>query len=90
LYFSLCITFGCLLGGIQWPVVILRCFGVNIGDNVIIEDMKCIDDMHLTTIDSYSRLSSTCRIQCHTFEQRSMEYPSTNVTDSTWCSNDRS
>ena len=80
--FSICLLnyyekwFGCLLGGTQWLVIILRCFGVNIGDNVIIEDMKCIDDMHLTTIGSYSRLSSTCRIQCHTFEQRSMKYRS--------------
>lgn len=57
---------GSLLGGTQWLVVILRRFGAKIGEDVIIEDMNCIEDAHFTTIDSHVRLSSTSRIQVGT------------------------
>ncbi|CAF4856835.1 unnamed protein product [Rotaria sp. Silwood1] len=50
-------------GGTQWLIVALRRFGAQIDDDVIIEDMISIDDVHLITIGSHVRLSSTSRIQ---------------------------
>ena len=55
--------FGYLLGGTQWLCVVLRQFGAKIDDDVIIEDMSCLFDIHLTTINSHVRVSSTSRIQ---------------------------
>ena len=55
--------FGSLLGGTQWLIIVLRRFGAQIEDDVIIEDMSCVEDVHLITIDSHARLSSTSRIQ---------------------------
>lgn len=54
---------GSFIGGTQWLVVALRRFGVQIDDDVIIEDMSCLEDAHLITIGSHVRLSSTSRIQ---------------------------
>ncbi|CAF0953041.1 unnamed protein product [Adineta steineri] len=60
----------CFLNGTQWLVIVLRRFGAHIANDVIIDDMKSLDDVHLVTIGSHARLSSTSRIQCHTFEGR--------------------
>jgi hypothetical protein len=54
---------GSLLGGTQWLVVALRQFGAKIDDDVIIEDMNCLEDVHLITIGSHVRISSTSRVQ---------------------------
>lgn len=54
---------GCLLGGTQWLVVVLRRFGTIIGDDVIIDDMNSVYDVHLISIDNHTRLSSTSQIQ---------------------------
>ena len=54
---------GKLLGGTQWLIIVLRLFGAHIGDDVIIDDMNSLYDVHLITIGSHSRLSSTCQIQ---------------------------
>jgi hypothetical protein len=54
---------GSFLGGTQWLVVVFRQFGAQIDDDVIIEDMNCLEDPHLTTINSHVRLSSTAQIQ---------------------------
>jgi hypothetical protein len=54
---------GNLFGGTQWLVIVLRRFGTHIGDDVIIDDMKSLYDVHLITIGSHARLSSTCQIQ---------------------------
>lgn len=54
---------GSFLGGTQWLVVALRRFGAQIDDDVIIEDMSCLEDAPLITIGSHVRLSSTSRIQ---------------------------
>ncbi|CAF1004032.1 unnamed protein product [Rotaria sordida] len=59
--------------GTQWLVLVLRRFGTRIGDDVIIDDMKTVYDVHLITIGNHSRLSSTSEIQCHTFEQRRLK-----------------
>ncbi|CAF1495517.1 unnamed protein product, partial [Rotaria sordida] len=64
---------GPFLDGTQWVVVALRRFGAQIDDDVIIEDMSCLDDVHLITIGRHVRLSSTAQIQCHTFEQRNVK-----------------
>lgn len=56
-------SIGSLLGGTQWLVVALRRFGAEIDDDVIIEDMTCLDDVHLIKIGSHVRLSATSRIQ---------------------------
>lgn len=55
--------FGSLLGGTQWLIFILRRFGAKIDNDVIIDEMNCIEDIHLTTIGSHTRLSATSRIQ---------------------------
>jgi hypothetical protein len=54
---------GRLLGGTQWLVIALRRFGACIGDDVIIDDMQSLYDVHLITIGDHTRLSSTCQIQ---------------------------
>ncbi|CAF4097549.1 unnamed protein product, partial [Adineta steineri] len=64
---------GRLLGGTQWLIIILRQFGAHIGNDVIIDDINSLYDVQLITIDDHVRLSSTCQIQCHTFEQRHLK-----------------
>ncbi len=54
---------GCLLGGTQWLVFVLQRFGAHIGDDVVIDDMKTMHDVHLITIGSHTRLSATSQIQ---------------------------
>lgn len=54
---------GQLLGGTQWLVLILRRFGAQIGDDVIIDNMNSLYDVHLITIGDHARLSPTCQIQ---------------------------
>jgi hypothetical protein len=54
---------GCLLGGTQWLVFVLRRFGAQIGDDVVIDDMNTMYDVHLITIGSHTRLSATSQIQ---------------------------
>jgi acetyltransferase-like isoleucine patch superfamily enzyme len=54
---------GNLLGGTQWLIIVLRQFGAHIGNDVIIDDMNSLYDVHLITIGSHTRLSSTCQIQ---------------------------
>ena len=54
---------GSFLGGTQWLVVVFRQLGAQIDDDVIIEDMNCLENIHLITINSHARLSSTARIQ---------------------------
>ena len=54
---------GQLLGGTQWLIIALRRFGAHIGDDVIIDDMHSLYDVHLITIGDHTRLSSTCLIQ---------------------------
>jgi hypothetical protein len=54
---------GCLLGGTKWLVFVLQRFGAHIGDDVVIDDMKTMHDVHLITIGSHTRLSATSQIQ---------------------------
>ena len=54
---------GSFLGGTQWLIVVLRRLGAKIDNDVIIEDISCVEDIHLITIGSHVRLSSTSRIQ---------------------------
>ncbi len=54
---------GNLLGGTQWLIIVLRLFGAHIGDDFFINNMNSLYDVHLITIGSHSRLSSTCQIQ---------------------------
>ncbi|UJR19788.1 hypothetical protein I4U23_022922 [Adineta vaga] len=61
------------LGSTQWLIFILRQFGAQIGNDVIIDEMNSLYDVHLITIDDHARLSSTCQIQCHTFEHRQLK-----------------
>lgn len=58
---------GNLLGGTEWLNIVLRQFGAHIGDDVIIDDMNSLYDIHLITIGNYTRLSSTCQIQVVVF-----------------------
>lgn len=54
---------GKVLGGTQWLVVALRRFGACIGNDVIVDDMQSLYDVHLITIGDHTRISSTCQIQ---------------------------
>ena len=54
---------GNLVGGTQWLIIILRQFGAHISNDVIIDDINSLYDVHLITIGSHTRLSSTCQIQ---------------------------
>ncbi|CAF1504008.1 unnamed protein product, partial [Adineta ricciae] len=70
---------GQLLGGTQWLVFLLRRFGAQIGNDVIIDEMNSLYDVHLITIGDHARLSSTCQIQCHTFEHRHLKLRPVNI-----------
>ena len=54
---------GQLLGGTQWLIIALRRFGADIGDDVIVDDLQSLYDVHLIKIGDHTRLSSTCQIQ---------------------------
>lgn len=54
---------GKLLSGTQFLVLVLREFGARIKNDVIIDDMNSLYDVHLITIGSHTRLSTTCQIQ---------------------------
>ena len=58
---------GRLLSGTQWLIVVFRQCGACIADDVIIDDINSLYDVHLITIGNHTRLSATCQIQVRDF-----------------------
>ncbi|CAF1168822.1 unnamed protein product [Adineta ricciae] len=66
----------------QYLVFLFRLLGARIGYDVVLPDIDCLSEPHLTTIGNYVRLASDAHIQCHTFEQRLLKLAPVTVHDS--------
>ncbi|CAF1168864.1 unnamed protein product [Adineta steineri] len=73
---------GSYLSGTQYLVFLYRILGAEIGFDVILPNITCVTDPHLTTIGNHVRLHMGAHVQCHTFEQRLLKFVPVTVNDS--------
>ena len=57
------VFFGVYLSGTQFLVFLFRAFGAQIGSDVILPDINCVTDPHLSTIGDHVRLHTGSHIQ---------------------------
>ncbi|CAF3892256.1 unnamed protein product [Adineta steineri] len=65
---------GSYLSGTQYLVILYRILGAKIASDVILRNITCFTDPHLTTIVNH--------VQCHTFEQRLFKLVPVTINDS--------
>ncbi|CAF1413248.1 unnamed protein product [Adineta steineri] len=73
---------GSYLSGTQYLVILYRILGAKIAPDVILHNITCFTDPHLTTIGNHVRLHMGAHIQCHTFEQRLFKLVPVTINDS--------
>ncbi|CAF0942581.1 unnamed protein product, partial [Didymodactylos carnosus] len=70
------------ISGTQLLVYLLRSVGARIGRDVILPNIACVTDAHLTTITDHVRLNLGAYLQCHTFEHRLLKLAPVTVNNS--------